>query len=182
MSNIPVARRYARALLDLAGSRADAVLDEMETLSSFLDAQPEILAALSSPALSRVQRTALVTALIKAIPALSPTVANLLRLLTDRNRLDSVSAISRQFRDLVDVRLGRVRGHVVSATTLSAAQVAAITASLEAMTKQKVLLDARVDQGLLGGVVAQVGSTVYDGSLKSQLIAMGQQLSRPVHA
>ncbi len=182
MSNIPVARRYARALLDLAGTKADAILDEMETLSSFLDGQPEILAALSSPALSRVQRTSLVTALTKAIPALSTTVVNLLRLLTDRNRLDAVTAISRQFRDLVDVRLGRVRGHLVSATKLSAEQVAAITTSLEAMTKQKVLLDTREDKALLGGVVAQVGSTVYDGSLKSQLIDMGQKLSQPARA
>jgi F-type H+-transporting ATPase subunit delta len=180
MSNIPVARRYARALLDLAGTKADEMLEQMEALSGFLEGQPEIASAVSSPALSRAQRSSLVSALAKAIPALSPTVVNLLKLLTDRNRFDSVAAITRQFRDLVDARLGRVRGQVSSATKLGADQVAAITASLETMTKHQVLLETKIDKALLGGVVAQVGSKLYDGSLRSQLKAMGQRLSQPI--
>lgn len=178
MSNIPVARRYARALMDVAGDKADQVLEELESVTVFLEGQPDILAAISSPALTRVQRTSLVGALLKAIPTLSPTSVNLLKLLTDRNRFPSVPAIARQLRELVDARLGRLRGQVTSATPLAQEQVAAITRSLEAMTKKKVLLEPRVDKSLLGGVVAQVGAKVYDGSLKSQLKAMSQVLSR----
>ena len=168
-------------MLDVAGSKAEAVLEELEALSGFLEGQPELFSAVSSPALTRAQRTGLVVALAKAIPGLSQGVVNLLRLLTDRNRFGSVPSITLQFRDLVDARLGRVRGRVTSATELGADQVAAITRSLESMSQKHVMLDTKVDKSLLGGVVAQVGSKVYDGSLKSQLRDMGQLLSRPTH-
>ena len=178
MSNIPVARRYARALLDIAQGKADGVLEELEALTTFLKGQPELMATLSSPVVSRSQRSAIVAALVKAIPGLSATVINLLKLLTDRNRFASLPAISRQFRDLVDAKVGRIRGQVTSAVALSKEQLAQITTSLEALTQSKVMLEAKLDKGLLGGVVAQVGSKVYDGSLRSQLRTMAQELGR----
>ncbi len=180
MSNIPVARRYARALLDAAGSNADSVLEQLEQLSAFFDGQKELFTAMASPALTRMQRTALTDAVIHAIPGMQPTVINLLKLMTDRNRFSTLPFITRQFRDLVDARLGRMRGQVTSATKLGEGQVAAIKSSLEAMTKKTVLLDLKVDPTLIGGVVAQVGSKQYDGSLRNQLHEMAQSLSRPV--
>jgi F-type H+-transporting ATPase subunit delta len=90
-----------------------------------------------------------------------------------------VPLLARQFRDLVDARLGRVRGRVTSASVLQPAQVTAIAASLKGLTRHEVLLAATVDASLLGGVVAQVGSTVYDGSLRTQLKDLAQALSRP---
>lgn len=180
MSNIPVARRYARALLDAAGAQADQVLQDLEALTQYLDANQDLFVAMGSPALARTQRMSLTQALITAIPGVSPLVANLLKLLTERNRFSSVPFITRQYRDLVDLRVGRVRGQVTSAKKLEDSQVAAIKASLEALTQRSVTLETKVDASLLGGVVAQVGSKVYDGSLKSQLQDLAQTLSRPV--
>jgi F-type H+-transporting ATPase subunit delta len=181
MSNIPVARRYARALLDAASSTnsAELVLEQLEALTGFFDANKDLAAAMASPALSKAQRQALTDAVVKAVPGLHPTVVNVLKLLTDRNRFDVVSFITRQYRDLVDVRLNRVRGQLTSATKLGEAQVAEIRASLEKLTGRTVLLEAKVDPSLLGGVVAQVGSKQYDGSLRSQLRDLGLALTRP---
>lgn len=177
MSNVPVARRYARALLDAAGAQADLVLSQLESLSAFFDAQPEIFATLSSPTLTRTQRMNIVEAVVTSAPGLQPVVANLLRLLTDRNRFASLPFITRQFRDLVDARLGRVRGTVTSATKLGDAQVAALKKQLETITQRTVVLETKVDAALLGGVVAQVGSHQFDGSLKAQLADLGRTLS-----
>jgi F-type H+-transporting ATPase subunit delta len=135
--------------------------------------------AMSSPALTRVQRHALVDGLVRAMPGLHAGLISTFKLLTDRNRFDSVPLLARQFRDLVDARLGRVRGRVTSASVLQPAQVTAIAASLKGLTRHEVLLAATVDASLLGGVVAQVGSTVYDGSLRTQLKDLAQALSRP---
>jgi F-type H+-transporting ATPase subunit delta len=179
MSNIPVARRYARALLDVAGAQAEVVLQQLEAVSGLFVALPDLLAALSSPALTRAQRHALVDAVVKAVPGLHPGLVNTFKLLTDRTRFDSVPLIVRQYRDLVDGRVGRLRGQVTSAVALKPEQVEAIASSLKTLTKKDVVLAQKLDPSLLGGVVAQVGSTVYDGSLKSQLQDLAQSLARP---
>lgn len=177
MSNVPVARRYARALLDASGADADKVLEQLESLAKYFETQPGLLETLSSPALARTQRQALVAALIANAPGILPLVANTLKLLDDRNRFGSLPFIARQLRDMVDSRMGRVRGTVTSAAKLGDAQVAAIKQQLETLTQRTVVLDAKVDPALLGGVVAQVGSHMYDGSLRSQLAELGRTLT-----
>ena len=71
--------------------------------------------------------------------------------------------------ELADVELGRVRARVTSAVPLDDASVAAIAEKLAASTQKKVLVERVVDPAILGGVVAQVGSLVYDGSVRTQL-------------
>jgi len=177
MSNVPVARRYARALLDAAGAEADKVLEQLESLAKYFEAQPAMLETLASPTLSRTQREAIVNALITNAPGMLPVVTNLLKLLNDRNRFGSLPFIARQFRDMVDSRMGRVRGTVTSATKLGDAQVDALKKQLESLTQRNVVLETKVDPSLIGGVVAQVGSKQYDGSLKSQLRELGRTLT-----
>lgn len=177
MSNVPVARRYARALLDAAGAEADQVLAQLESLSTFLEGQAELFATLSSPTVPRTQRMAAVEAVVSGSAGILPVVANLLRLLSDRSRIPALPFITRQFRGLVDGRMKRVRGKVTSAVKLGDAQVAALKTQLETLTKQTVVLEAAVDPSLLGGVVAQVGSHQYDGSVKSQLAQLGRTLT-----
>lgn len=176
MQNVSVARRYARALLDAAGPQADQVLSQLEELVRYLNSTPAVLDALTNPALTRTQRMSMADGLIKASDGMHTTLANLLRLLTDRNRVSSVAALAIQFRELVDTRMGRVRGTVTSATLLGDAQLVAIKAQLETLTQRKVVLDTKVDPTILGGIVATVGSRTYDGSLRSQLREMGRQL------
>lgn len=176
MSNVPVARRYARALLDAAGPDADKVLEQLENITQYFDAQPAFFATISSPALDRVQRLTLIDAVISNAPGILPIVANVMKLLNDRNRFSSLPFIARQFRDMVDSRMGRVRGSVTSAAKLGDAQVAALKKQLEQLTQRSVVLDTKVDPALIGGVVAQVGSHMYDGSLRSQLAELGRIL------
>ncbi len=177
MSNVPVARRYARALLDASGAEADQVLAQLETINTYFDGQPELFATISNPTLTGAQRMGLVNTLIANAPGLVPVLANTLKLLVDRNRFGSLPFIARQFRDMVDSRMGRVRGRVTSAAKLGDAQVEAIKKQLESVTQRNVVLETRVDPTLLGGVIATVGSHQYDGSLKSQLADLGRVLT-----
>ncbi len=173
MVNVSIARRYARALLEASGAAADQVLAELQSFVLTLESSPELKDVISNPAYSRDQRQKILEGLLAAKP-LNVSLANTLRLLNDRNRLSHVGDIARVYRDLVDVRMGRVRGKVTSATTLDAGQLKAVEESLEKLTQRDVLLEATVDKRLLGGMTAQVGSVVYDGSLRNQL----QQLAR----
>lgn len=175
MANVSIARRYARALLDAAGASADQVLSELQQLVAALDASPDLKDVVNNPAYSRTQRNAVLEAILKANPV-QPSLGNALRLLNDRNRLDSLADIARVYRDLVDVRMGRVRGKVTSAKPLDATQLKALENSLQKLTQRDVLLEAKTDPNLLGGITAQVGSVVYDGSLRNQLNQLARDL------
>ena len=86
--------------------------------------------------------------------------------------------LARSYRELVDARMGRVRGKVASAVKMGDAQVAALKKQLEALTQRSVVLETSVDASLLGGVVATVGSHQFDGSLRSQLNELGRTLTQ----
>ncbi len=177
MVNVSIARRYARALLDASGPAADQVLAELQQFAAMLESSPQLNDVISNPAYTRVQREAVLEGLIKA-QGVNVALGNTLRLLNDRNRLGNVPDIARIYRDLVDVRMGRVRGKVTSATPLDAAQLKAVEESLQKLTQRDVLLEATVDKSLLGGMTAQVGSVVYDGSLRNQLDQLARNLSQ----
>jgi len=179
MQNVSVARRYARALLDASGPQADAVLVQLDALVAFFEANQDAWVAVSSPAITKPQRLAALEAIFKSVGGVQPTLVNLLKLLTDRNRSAVLPTLARQFRDMVDVSVGRVRGKVTSAIKLPDEQLMAIKQSLEALSQRNVVLETKVDPSILGGVVAQVGSRTFDGSLRRQLQDLGQQLIRP---
>ena len=174
-----IARRYAKALFALAveGKRVEAWAKSLEALREAVDASADLRDVLSNPVYSKDQRRALVEKLADAL-SLEKEPASLLFLLGDRNRLAYLGAVVEVFRDLADQHLGRLRARVTSAVKLDDAAADAIAEKLSAATKATVLLDRAVDPALLGGVVAQVGSLVYDGSVRSQLEALRRQLKQ----
>ncbi len=170
MIEASIARRYARALLAVAteDDRVEKVGEELAAAAASLRASPELRDVLFNPRFGHAQRQ---RALDEIVPVLklSPTVAKLLSLLSARRRLDALDALEREYRALADERAGRVRARVISALALSASELGEIAAALERATRRTVVLESATDASLLGGVVAQVGSVVYDGSLKTQL-------------
>ncbi|MGV3620171.1 MAG: ATP synthase F1 subunit delta [Archangium sp.] len=178
MSNVPVARRYARALLEAAGANADQVLEQLESLIAFFDGHKDLFETIASPTLTKTQRMNLVDAIITSTPGLQPVLGNVMKLLTDRNRFGALPFIARQYRDMVDSRMGRVRGRVTSAAKLGDSEIAALKKQLEALTQRSVVLETAVDPKLIGGVVANVGSHQYDGSIRAQLQELGRTLTQ----
>ena len=175
MVNVSIARRYARALLESAGESADQVSTSLQSFVLSVQSNAELTDVVNNPAYTRAQRLAVVEGLIKA-SALEPVLANTIRLLNDRNRLGQLGDLARVYAGLVDAKLGRVRGRITSAVPLDASQLKAIGAALEKLTARQVLLEAKVDRAVLGGITAQVGSLIYDGSLRNQLETLARDL------
>jgi F-type H+-transporting ATPase subunit delta len=96
--------------------------------------------------------------------------------LIDRRRVGSLAEIAEAFEVLLDERLGTVRANVTSALGLSDSQKARLQEELSGLTGSPVRLRFAVDPGLIGGIVARIGSTVYDGSVEGQLEALGRRL------
>jgi F-type H+-transporting ATPase subunit delta len=112
------------------------------------------------------------------LPRVAPTpeVQRLALLLLERRRILLLPAIARAYRDFADAHTGRVRAKVTSAEPLSAAALDRVRRSLEERTGKKVIVEPAVDAGLIGGVVAQVGDLVLDGSVRTQLADLRQKL------
>jgi F-type H+-transporting ATPase subunit delta len=165
-----IARRYAKALFSLAVEQGsvESWSDRLVTLKDAVGRSPDLRDVLANPVYTRDQRQAIAVQLAEALQ-LDPAPANLVALLADRNRLGYLAGIIDTFRELADAHLGRVRAKVTSAAPLEPAAAQAIADGLSTATRRQVILDRAVDPELLGGVVAQVGSVVYDGSLRSQL-------------
>ncbi len=166
-----VARRYAQAMVDVA-AEAGVVDDVVEQLTSFeevLQAHEGLLSsALQSPVFTVEERRAVLDEILPKLE-LGDLTQNLLRLLNDNGRLGILDAITRAYRDLADERAGRVRVVVRSAEPLTEALEAEVKKALEAATGKQVVIEAEVDASLIGGLVARVGSTVYDSSLRTRL-------------
>jgi F-type H+-transporting ATPase subunit delta len=172
-----IARRYAKALFSLAveEGRVEPWARSLEALREAVEASPDLRDVLSNPVYSREQRRPIIEKLAAAL-SLDARPASLLFLLGDRNRLPYLPAVVDTFRDLADQHLGRVRAKVTSAVKLDDVAAQAIADKLSQATHLKVLLDRAVDPDILGGVVAEVGSLVYDGSVRAQLEDLRKQL------
>jgi F-type H+-transporting ATPase subunit delta len=179
MVNISVARRYARALLEAgSGGDVDRLSAELDALNDAVGAQPELRAFLANPTHTPAQLRGVMDVLIQKLPIDAEPLPSFLRLLIDRRRLASLPDIARQFRDLADERAGRVRGKVVSATPLDADTLQQLQKALQSITHAQVVLQAEVDPSVLGGVSAQVGSVLYDGTLRTGLDEIRRALKR----
>lgn len=179
MANVSIARRYARALIDVGASsnKLDKFSEQLEGFVQALQVSRELNDVMVNPAYSRGERSAVVDAVMQTLGSFEPEVKNFLNLLVDRNRVVLLPDIARIYRDLADARAGRIRGKVTSAVALPPNVMEQITKLLATLTQQTVVLESKVDPNLIGGVSAQVGSVVYDGSVRSQLEQMRRQLS-----
>ena len=182
MTNKTAAIRYARALLDVAvKEKADLELIENE-LSHFSDLfkqYPLLEKVLLNPAVPVPRKRAAVADLL-AHAAFTPIVSKLLTLLADRDRLVLVPDLLAAYGDrLLDFR-GVVRAEVTTAGPLDAPHADAIRKGLAALTGRTVLLTSKIDPAIIGGLVARIGSTVYDGSVTRQLEKMKERLVESV--
>ena len=170
MVNVSVARRYARALLEAsAPGELAGIAEQLGVMAGLIASNPDLADVVQNPAYSRAQRHGVVEGLIRLLKAESQTLPNFLRLLVDRHRLRIVPDIARLFRDMADEKAGRIRGTVVSAVALDPQAIRQLEDTLSKVVQKKVVLETRVDQSVLGGVSTQVGSVVFDGTLRTQL-------------
>jgi F-type H+-transporting ATPase subunit delta len=165
-----LARRYARALFGLARENgAVAAAGEELTLAASTFGEPELASVVSDPAIAAAARRAIVGRVVERL-GVSPTVGNLIRLLADRDRLGLLSDVARAYESFVDRELGRARVTIRSAAALGDEQRTELEALARRLTgSREVVASVAVDPSLLGGVVLDVGGTVYDGSVKTQL-------------
>lgn len=177
-----VATRYAKALVDVVaapGSKVDpsVALAQLRSIESVFADSADLRNALLSPAVSPSRKRAVVASILRPL-ALHKQVLNFLFVVIDHRRVHEFSSITEAFEALLDERLGYVRADVTTARELTPDQTAILETEISRVAGKKAKLKFSTDPGLVAGVVARIGSTVYDGSVRGQLDRLRTKLAR----
>jgi F-type H+-transporting ATPase subunit delta len=177
MSVETIARRYAGALADVVmeSGSIDTVLSELRDWESMIVGNSDLHAAFSNPSIAHLTKENLLGELI-ARSKPSRTTANFLKVLLRNSRLTELPEINDKFAAVLDERRGITSASVTSARELSEAEKAELKENLQKMTGKVVNLQFEIDENVIGGAVTRLGSTVYDGSVKTQLETLKQQM------
>lgn len=179
MTSGAAAGRYARALFDVAIKERADVEKVQSDLQQFVDLfaqHPSLAHTLGNPAIPASKKKAVAQALIERAGGLSPMVAKLMLLLAERDRLALLPDIARIYGERVMDHLNVIRAEVTTAVELAPDRLLALEHGLQQATGRKVVLESKVDPSIIGGVITRLGSTVYDGSVTTQLQKLKQSL------
>jgi len=182
MTKKTAAARYARALLEMAVQESGDLQQIQDQLAGFVELlkqYPALEKVLFNPAVPVPRKRAAVAELTTRVQT-TPMVTRLLALLADRDRLALLTNLLETYSALLLDHRHVVRAEVTTTVPLAADRAKAIEHSLAEVTGQTVMLETKVDAGILGGVVARIGSIVYDGSVTRQLEKMKQRMVESV--
>jgi F-type H+-transporting ATPase subunit delta len=180
MTSRAAAARYARALFDVVlAERADPreTARQLGELTGLIAGHDALLRALTHPAIPAAKKKAVLEEVLAHTGQLQGPLSKILLLLAERDRLALLPDVSEAFgRRLMD-HLQIVRAEVVTAVPLPADRVRALQQGLARSTGRQVQIETRVDPAIVGGAVARIGSTVYDGSVLRQLERLKETLT-----
>jgi F-type H+-transporting ATPase subunit delta len=164
-----VAKRYAKALFELANEKgiASKVESQLKEVAAVIAANDDFNAVLNHPNIDAGKKRDLLKVVFG--PHVDETVLNALYLLVDRKRETIVSAFVTAYVQIAQAALGQATAVVTSAKPLTNAQTQAIANQLKSVTGKTIVVEAKTDAKLIGGLTIQVNGTLYDGSISGQL-------------
>ena len=178
MSMSPLARRYARAIIDLAkeGNLVDRVGRDLNDFADMWKSSPELRELFANPKFPYDARKKVLTDLTTRAAA-SPIAKNSLLYLNDKGRLPQVADIADAYTELAEAASGKVRAEVISAAPLGESYYLQLQKTLEQVTGKQVTVEKKTDPSLIAGVVTRVGDKVFDGSVRTRLTEIKESLT-----
>ena len=173
------APRYARAFADVVRDRrlnATEALEQLRSLEGTMTENPQLRTVWQNPAVSGKEKLGLLDAIAKRLKLISE-VRNFAAVLIDHRRIGAISEIVEQVQHEMNERMGIADAEIVSTRPLDAQEKKQLESQVAAATGKTVRAAYREDKSILGGVVVKVGSTIYDGSVRGQLLRLKEQLA-----
>jgi len=176
-----IAARYADALADVVTAanstvRPQDTLKQLQAFDAMLRSSADLQNALATPAVPAGRKKAVVAKLGEML-GLSRVVRNFLFVLIDHRRIAGLTEIIQTFEKTIEERLGFARAEVTAARELTEPQRVALNGELERLAGKRIRMRVSVDEALIGGVMARIGSTVYDGSVRGRLHSLERRLT-----
>lgn len=179
MIGIVLAKRYAKAVIDLA-QEADILKEvgqDLERIAGLFADSHELVNVFADPTIAPGAKEKVLAEVLEK-GGVQELTMKFIHIVLLKGRILGVGEIARAYRDLSDQLENRIRARVVAAARLSDREKSRIKDALSKISGKNVTLEVEVDESLLGGVVAYMGSQVYDGSIKNQLTQIKDNLSK----
>lgn len=178
MSLQTVARRYATALADVAIERREEreVQNELDQWAEMIEAYPQLKEVFANPTIVYDHKRKVLEDLISR-SRVRETTGSFLRVLLKNQRLSQLREIADRFALVLDERSGVVAAQVTTARPISEDLRNSLHETLAAATGRKVRLSFATDESIIGGLVARIGSTIFDGSVQSQLDRLANEMA-----
>lgn len=176
MKGTRAAKRYAGALLGLASEmkRTDEVAADMHLIHDWVKSSYDLRLFFKSPIIDHAKKRKTIDILFKG--KINELTEHFLFLLLDKGREALTDQIAVEFATLHDQLLGIANADLKAAYDFDAEDKSKVQSKLEELTGKKIRISLGIDKSLVGGFLAQIGDTVYDGSVRRQLEILKQQL------
>ncbi len=174
-----VTSRYARAFVDVVmHDRLDAgkIVQELRTIAANIHSSVELRRVWENPSIPAEQKRGLLDAIVTR-EAISRPVRNFTAVLIDHGRIRLLDEVIKDFERDLDARLGFAEAQITTVRDLNDGERGALEGQIEKLTGKKVRASYKRDSAILGGAVVQIGSTIYDGSVRGQLQRIREELA-----
>jgi len=172
------APRYARAFAEVAESAkldSGAAQQQLRDFADTLAGSSELREFLENPSIEMPKKLKVLDAIAPRI-GMFPQVRNFVAVILDHHRLNELEEILKQYAELADEHAGAVEARITSARPLNPEDRAQLEAQVAKLAGARVRASYSEDASLLGGAVVEIGSTIYDGSVRAQLQQLKQRL------
>jgi F-type H+-transporting ATPase subunit delta len=172
-----VAKRYAKALVALASQhgRLAETGDQLKRLTRLIDDTPELKSLLYNPSVSRQFKEELITDLSQRL-RIGPIETNFVRLLLEKGRLPDLPQIVELYEELAEEAQNRLRVRVKTVIPLTPELEAEVRRRFAQYTSKEIIIEQEIDPTLIGGIIAQMGSLILDGSIRNELLRVKTEL------
>jgi len=179
MTSRSAGRRYAAALFDAVSKKGDAgrAARDLMAASDLLTRNAELRQVLSGASVPPAKKQAIISAVFDATGGVSPDVMRAVQLLAEHDRLELLPDLAEAFGERLREVERIIPAEIISAVPLDDGQKSSLQSAIAKASGKTVSLSARVDPAIVGGLVARVGSVVFDGSVARQLERLKQRLS-----
>ena len=169
-------REYAEALFMLAleENKCDEIHSALIQVDDAVNANPQYLDLLDSPAIPLSERISLIS---EAFSGIDEYVASFLKILCENGHITSFPLCKEEYESLLENHRGKVEAKVYCVIELTEAQKIALCKKLSLVTGKDVFASYILDESLIGGIRVEIDGDVYDGSISSSLNSVKDVIS-----
>lgn len=173
-----VYKRYASALFDISLElqNLDQVRAELNFILDCFKAEPQLYTILKSPLITASEKKGIIDNIFK--DRVKTEVLNFIRIIIDKGREQYIEAIIKEYGALADVYMNKVDAVAITAVPLENNDLVRLQANLSKSSGKNIQLQNQVDPSIIGGILVKIGDKVIDGTVRSRLANMQEQLSQ----